>query len=238
MERFKQNSWYVAILGLITLSSLFLLMAGSYSSILAYKSSRIPSVFAPLGTGAREAGNGLMVLVEQQRELAALFPNGRMWCELGLSELILAGKLGYFSAKGKDMLTAASGHIEKGLALSPVNSMAWARLAYISILLKGPNEEAGKALAMSVSTAPYQYPLVYYRLPYAMMLWQYYNEEEKEVFYRQIRIGWQWAPKEIVAMAGSTNAVTIIMEAFQPYPSLVEEFKLLLEKKATGHSRY
>lgn len=141
--------------------------------------------------------------------------NGTLLQDLAFAQFVLSKQLGYFSPEGKKLLDSAKSNLIKGLKFSPANGYSWFRLAYINMLLDGVSQDVSDALYMSMILISHDYPILYQRLGFAFLAWDYFSDEQKDTIYRQIRLGWKWNGWQIALLARSEQSTQIIINAFE-----------------------
>lgn len=106
--------------------------------------------------------------------------------DLGIAELELAYRNDLFTTAGENLLNDSQKHLRASLAISPANSFAWQRLAYMGLVLGEPYEEVATYIYTSIMTSPYDMNLLFPRLELSMMVWDYFNPEQQDLLISQI----------------------------------------------------
>lgn len=75
--------------------------------------------------------------------------------------------------------------VEQGLSTAPGSTLGWIILAELEAA--HDRERAGKALALALKTAPYDYRFVFRRARLGTALWQLLPAEEQDILFRQSR---------------------------------------------------
>lgn len=220
----KKLNWYnISVFSSISVGIL-LIALGAYFSTISLTQLSIAYNILKLKDGFSVSDKELNDLINKQRFTANFSNDGLLLQDLGFTELTMAKRYGYFSKEGASMLDLAKNHLQDGLALSPANSYGWLRLAYINTLTEGASKDVSNAVYMSVTTSPYNYKMIYYRLSLAIISWDYFNEDNKETLLQQIRVAWRWDKKQVFNLATSENAKNIIENALLPSPEDTLEF--------------
>lgn len=157
--------------------------------------------------GVPKAG-GLAAVISSRASAAHWVDDGRLWTDLALARLVDAEQVRKDEAPDKAKLDAAASDLTKGLALSPVNPHAWARLGYVRLLQKNQAEVAS-ALRLSFLTGPYEADMAIPRLRLALAVWSYFTTEEREMARRQIRFAWLLSRDEVVDLAVLSQRVLV-----------------------------
>ena len=99
--------------------------------------------------------------------------DGRLSSDLALIELLEADKAGRGTPERQVKLEGAIADLERGLAESPANSFAWARLAGARLALEGrPGAKMLAALRMSYATGLYVDKIMPFRAGLALSHWE------------------------------------------------------------------
>jgi hypothetical protein len=209
-------------------SSLFLL--GAYFAIISFATMGVDNGMKQIKQGITLEDGQLEDLIKTQTQAAGIAGSGVLYEDLALAEMTLAEDYGFFSKDGRQLLESAQAHLHKGVELSPARSIGWYRLAYVKIMLVGSSKEVSDIVYMAILTAPYDYRALPKRLQMAMMSWKYFNGEQKDVIYQQIRIGWQKNKWDILRLAKAEGVRPIILEDLKNS----EEDKVEFEKAIGG----
>ncbi len=216
--------WYkISVFSSISIGIL-LIGLGAYFSTVSLTQISIADKLFKLKDGVSISDNDLNDLINKQRFAARFSNEGLLLQDLGFTELTMAKRYGYFSKEGSNLLKSAKKHLQQGLSVAPANSFGWLRLAYMNILTDGASEDVSNTIYMSVTTSPYNYQIIYYRLSLAIISWDYFNEDDKDTLLQQIRVGWRWDKKKIFNLVTSENAKNIVEAALLSSPEDTVEF--------------
>jgi O-antigen ligase len=105
---------------------------------------------------------------------------------LGIAEFELAFRRNFFTTEGENLLNDAQKHLQASLAISPANSFAWERLAYIGLIFGVPYEDTATYIYTSIMTSPYDMNLLFPRLELSMMVWDYFSPTQQDLLIAQI----------------------------------------------------
>lgn len=155
----------------------------------------------------------LLKLIKKQEKTSAIADDGMLYQDLGLVQLEVARRYGYESEKGSKLLKSSVQNLERGTSLSPARSIGWIRLAYAKMLLDGPSEYVSNAIYMSAVTAPYNYDILFYRLKLAIIVWKYFNDEQRDLLLQQVRIGHSANKRRMLTLKESKRGNEILLEA-------------------------
>jgi len=186
--------WLSLILGLVLCCA-----GGIFAAIESFKQPSY-AINEQLNAGHTVGKTYLLQEIEQQKELAAWgWKDADLLKSVALTEYALANN--NLSDASVALLHTASDHLSEGLALSPVDSIGWLRLAHLRVLTKASPEDIGQALHMSLITGPTITPLIASRLRIALVYWDYLKEDDRTLFMTQIRLLKQWKPQEAATLA-------------------------------------
>ncbi|MEQ5776010.1 hypothetical protein J4E05_10800 [Thalassospira sp. NFXS8] len=109
------------------------------------------------------------------------------WTRIGYIEMARARRATTDQIK-KDHYLAARNAFAAALALSPMNTFTWARLAYTQLLTGGARDgSAVESLRMSLLTGPYERNLAIKQISYAIELWDQLSQSEQHEIDEKIR---------------------------------------------------
>jgi cytochrome c-type biogenesis protein CcmH/NrfG len=114
----------------------------------------------------------------------------------------------------KEMAEQAVEDLRQGLARAPANPLAWTALAHADFLL-GDAGEARKALALTLSVAPFEPALTLARCQVGLALWSELSETERNQVARQIENAWAAQPQELLALARGDGKGNLIAAALE-----------------------
>ena len=140
----------------------------------------------------RSVGEDDLGRFEGRWSLARQFSaSGRIATDLAAARLAQSERLPKGSeAERRRLVEESVDLLEEGLAKTPANSFAWARLAYALSLRDGPDVPAVDAWRMSVLTAPADRRLVLWRARMGIALLSRLREGDHDLLDRQIRFAW------------------------------------------------
>jgi len=171
-------------------------------------------------------------LIEALDDTMFLVESGRKWTDLGLAQLFLSAKT-EDEPKAQELLSRARMSLRKGLALAPANGFAWTRLAYVEILISGPSEELAGILEMAMLTAPFEPRLLFFRVELCFLTWPYFDEQDRDLVFQQVRYAWRESAKKLVDLAARAKRVELVRDALASTPDDLDRFETLLEKGAS-----
>lgn len=135
------------------------------------------------------------------------------------------------SRQGRDKtaLAEAMTHLEAALEMAPAHPAAWAQLADIASLSRETWPRAGRALAMSVLTGPFEAHLMAYRLRVALRIWPGLDAETRRLMFQDARHGVERNPRQIAALADTPMARGVIRAALAADPVQLVRFERALQ---------
>ncbi len=165
-----------------------------------------------------------LATVVQSRDRALVWSDdARLHTERALGRLMLAERKPVIDA-GTDLAPVRE-DLAQGLARAPSNPYAWARLAYVEDLQRGPTDAAMAYLRMSVLTGPYEDRLLLVRLDVVLRGWERVLPEDAGLFLRQARLAWKRSPKEVANLVRSTKRADVILLALADDPEALAGFR-------------
>ncbi len=179
-------------------------------------------------------GPAIDALVRSRRSALDWADRGDTWTDLAMAELLTAGPMAKAAERDKRGVKRAVRSLEEGLARSPINSRAWARLAYARYLLNGPSRAAAEALTMSLYTGSHDPELVFARIALCIGTWPYFSLDERDLVYREIRYAWKLSHKarlQIVDLAGETGGARVVRAALAAIPTDLAHFERRLRRR-------
>jgi hypothetical protein len=154
--------------------------------------------------------------------------SGRLATDLAAARLAQADRLpARAQAERRELVEEAVALLEEGLAATPANSFAWARLSYARTLKDGPGPGSVDAWRLSVLTSPAEPRLALWRARLGMALASHFIEGDHDLLDRQIRFAWRHNPKGLAAYAKSAGpeAVRTIRTALLDQPDDLKRFE-------------
>lgn len=160
--------------------------------------------------------------------------DGRLSTDLALIELLEADLAD--PARRAVKLEAAIGDLERGLAESPANAFAWARLAGARLALErraGPKMLA--ALRMSYATGPYVDKIMPFRAALALANWESLgpaltSHAKRELIYLWERRGvWQENQLPLIRLLCETGRTGLLAQVLIEAHRTLDEFDKLYE---------
>ena len=177
------------------------------------------SVIAELRAGAAIESRYLGVAAESQGSALEWIDDGRGQGWLGLLTFLLARDRG-FDDDGRGLLDRSIGAHRRGLALSPAQTYAWARLAHAELVREGPGPRIGPLIELSIVTAPYNYALVFRRLELCFMAWRQLDDRMRALVAKQVRFAASYKPRRLAKLAKQRYAISIVRAALADVPDL------------------
>jgi hypothetical protein len=156
---------------------------------------------------------------------------GRLATDLAAAKLAQAERLPTRAqSERRELVEDAAALLEEGLAATPANSFAWARLAYARTVLEGPGAGAVDAWRMSVLTAPAETRLTVWRTRLGVALLAQFREGDRDLLDRQIRFAWRSDPERLAAFAksGGPETIQLIRIALLDEPGALQKFDAAL----------
>jgi hypothetical protein len=174
-------------------------------------------------------------IVSSRTAAAGWIDQGRLWTDRSLARLALAEQTAKDDIPDAALLQDAARDLDTGLALAPVNPHAWARLAYVRFLLKGPNAGAGAASALRLSflTGPYEPDMTFPRLRLALAVWSNFSTEERDLARRQIRFAWVLSRDDVVDLAILSQRILVFRLALVNQPQDLAIFDSMLKERSS-----
>ncbi len=176
----------------------------------------------------RVSNEKLVDLIEALDDTMFLVESGRKWTDLGLAQLLLSART-EDEPEAQELPSRSRVSLRKGLALAPANGFAWTRLAYVETLIAGPSEELAGILEMAMLTAPFEPRLLFLRLELCFLAWPYFDEEERDLVFQQLRFAWRESAKQLVDLAARAERVELVRNALASTPEDLDRFETLLE---------
>ncbi len=171
-------------------------------------------------------------LIADLQDTMFLVESGRKWTNLGLAQLLLSART-EDEPESQELLSRARVSLRKGLALAPANGFAWTRLAYVETLISGPSEEVAGILEMAMLTAPFEPRLLFLRLELCFLAWPYFDEEDRDLVFQQLRFAWRESAKQLVDLAARAERIELVRDALASTPEDLDRFETLLEQGAS-----
>lgn len=167
----------------------------------------------------------LEALAASRRRALAWVDSGRMWSDLALAQLLLAGPRDHGGKPGQGRLDQALASLALALRAAPANPHAWTRLAYADLLARGPSRSVASALAMSILTARYEPDLMFARLELSLGAWRYFPLQDRDLVLGQVRLAWRRSPERLVGLAKRTGEIAAIRAALAAAPADLAAFE-------------
>lgn len=172
--------------------------------------------------------SALKEMVAAQESGLPWIADGRLRTDLGLAYLLIAEQTSRQGGNGKPDFTRAIDALRSGLARSPANPYAWARLAYAEALQNGWTTRAISALRLAIVTAPYEPRLLWSRLRMCFLAWPQLPKSDREPVLQQIRFAWHDGPKELVNLARELGRIDLVRDALAENSQDTEAFDRML----------
>ena len=175
----------------------------------------------------------LDLLIASQRRSLAWGESGRKWTDLGLAQLLLAAEAG--DDGREDRISEAMTSLKRGLALAPANGFAWTRLAYGETLASGPSAAVAAALKMALLTAPFEPRLLFMRLELSFRAWPYFEPDDRDLVFRQVRFAWRDDPERLIDLARRSGRINLVRAALLRTPEALSRLEERLRRRPHGN---
>lgn len=144
----------------------------------------------------------------------------RYFKDLGTVELVLAQGLPFADSSRADLLAASGRHLLEGLAASPVDGLAWYKLAQIRQLRGDDGRSIANALMQSADMAPNMRPLWVGRTMGLILYRPFLTPDELPTADSQMRVVWRadtdtYRKALFNYLQGNANALGIIENALE-----------------------
>ena len=166
--------------------------------------------FSGVGGKKSDRSKKLDVAISSRQAALVWSDNGRIWRELGISQLKKAQLSGFRSAKGRIYLADAKRALQEGLIRSPGNPFAWSRLAYIEYVSRQPSKSIAGPLKMSLVTGEHEPSLIISRLGLALLIWDDLGADVKAMFLKQLAWASKTNPKGLRRLARRTRTTKLM----------------------------
>ena len=176
-------------------------------------------IISELRAGEQKEPRYLQIAANSQRSALAWIDDGRGWGWLGLLAFLQAQGRG-FGDDARALLDVSIAAHRRGLALSPAQTYAWARLAHAELLRKGPSPQLGKWLALSMVSAPYEKRLVFQRLELCFLVWRQLDDRVRARVAEQVRFAARYKLGRLAKLAKRRYVTGIVRAALVDVPDL------------------
>ena len=149
---------------------------------------------------------------------------------LGLLHFVEAQRLGLHDAGAQGRLDDSRVIHRQAVALSPVQSHVWNRLAHMELLQNGPSAQASVLLERAMATAPYNPVLVFQRLELCFLTWRNLEPGVRAAAAGQIRFAAGLSPERLAKLAVERYAMAAVREALLPTPDLRDQVDYYLRR--------
>ena len=172
----------------------------------------------------------LMVLWEKSRKLEQSFLPG--------THLHLPGMIGEKLVQNRQIAVAqritilleAERAVRVALRREPAEPRAWSRLAWLVQFRQGPAAQILAALRMSMSLAPTDLALLFWRIEAAGAHRASWDAGFEELLKRQVHIGWRVSPARLVKAARTAGMQDWVRSLLSGQPDDLDRFDHLLTK--------
>ncbi len=147
---------------------------------------------ALLQDGGAVGEQAILRLEDSRRNMLAFLPTSAVYADLGYAEALRATRRDPDDPERAALLDAAMADLERGIALSPVDSYAWARLTYARMLAEGPGPRAAAAFRMSMLTGTFERGLYLIRAEYGLVLYPWLDADMRDLLLIQLRLAWRY----------------------------------------------
>lgn len=228
---------YVAVSAITFIFGMSLIVLGVPRTIGAFVSFPSGPILSKIQFQKPIQQNEVETLIASQESSLFWGETGRKWTDLGLAQLLMAEQMVSDKPVRQSYITVAIVSLQKGLGLAPANPFAWMRLAYAEVLKEGPSRATASALIMSMLTAPFEPRLLFLRLELSFRTWSYFQSEDREMVFEQIRYAWhdtgiRWLKRRVdkkrdklVQLAMRTNRVNLVRAALLKTSADLSEFE-------------
>ena len=120
----------------------------------------------------------------------------------------------------------------EALRRAPVRPYAWARLAYLDLLLGGPPEQMIDSLRLSIYTGPNQRQLALLRLELAARAPASWDAGFRASLVRQPAPAWAVRPSQLARLAASDAILALTRDALLRDPEALRRFDALVDRRA------
>ena len=166
--------------------------------------------------------------LERRLSIARQFSSsGRIAIDLAAAKLAAVDRLpNRAQSARRELIDDAVALLEDGLAETPANSFAWARLAYARSLKNGLGPAAADGWRMSVLTAPADRRLALWRTRLGIALVSSFIEGDRALLDGQIDLAWRSNHEELAryAKAAGPEVTQIVRAALVNQPEELERF--------------
>ncbi len=128
------------------------------------------------------------------------------------------------------LLGVASASLLQSLAREPVDTDAWARLAYFRYVLDGPSEKVIAALRLSIYTAPASRDLLVWRLALAVGNQAFWTPELWQMFRSQILLSWMDDPRRLIRTALAHDLLPLVRLVLAAEQGQLRQLEALLPR--------
>ena len=148
---------------------------------------------------------------------------GLVWTDAGLADVIAAYESGLDTGEGRQLISRAADSVARGLALSPADPFAWARLGYIRFV-QGQPKKAAEAVRMSIATGPHDPRLAPGRMELGLVVWRWFDTDSYGLIGDQVRYLWRLDPERLVQIAHKRAAAPFVRGFLRDSQDDVNEF--------------
>ncbi len=153
---------------------------------------------------------------------------GRLWTDLALARLIEAERKSVLRAD-KDLATVREALV-RGLALAPLNSYGWSRLAYLDYAVGGVGPGPAGILPLAILSGPAERGLYLLRAELGLRLWPEVAEADRPLLLRQLELAWQRDPFRTLDAARAAERVELLRRALAGAPDQAVILEKLLAR--------
>ena len=208
-------------------AALALVWLASPRVVAAIAALPVSPVIAELRAGEQIEPRHLRIAAKSQESALEWIDDGRGLGWLGLFTFLLAQDRG-FDREGRAFLDESVAAHRRGLALSPAQTYAWARLAHAELLRDGPAPRLGPLLELSIVTAPYNRALVFQRLELCFTVWRQLDDRVRARVAEQVRFAARYELRRLAKMAKRRYATGVARAALAGVPDLRHRFDAAL----------
>jgi hypothetical protein len=174
-----------AVVGVIALA------LGGPSLMAALTVMRANAALAQADKGGVAPPENLEQIVESSYASSVWQGDSRVWFAMGEARLSSARQELDDEALQRRLLERAIFAFERGLSMTPSNSLGWMRFGEALIMRAGPSPRAARALKLSVKTGRVAPEFAVERLELLLSLWDLYDGQARAMIAEQARIGQQ-----------------------------------------------
>ncbi len=229
IPRWLDKAAVLSVTLIFSLGLLYLAVPRTVAALLALSGD---SVYRRIEAHEKVSRADLRELVKSRIAVARWVGQPRAWTDMAVAQLLIAfPDDNKNSAPDPAMLDQAIQALKDGLARSPTDPNAWARLALAQYYRNGPTADLAPPLTMSILTGPFKPEFLVIRLDLALRVWSHLPPDSRNLVFQQVRFAWRRYPKETTALATGPVRTGIIRAALAATPEALARFEAALRKR-------